>query len=133
MGWTNGESENSSPDRVENFHFSISSRSALGSNQPTIQWVQRALAPPPGVKRQGRESEHSPPTSGEIKSCGYAPQLPHTPSRPGVEIMKHMDIFTFFLLLLHAYLLPHLITRFTGSVVVKALCYKPEGSGLEAR
>jgi hypothetical protein len=29
----------SSPGRVKNFHFSISSRPALGSTQPPIKWV----------------------------------------------------------------------------------------------
>jgi hypothetical protein len=52
--------ESSSPGRVKNFHFSISSRLALGSTQPPIKWV-------PGVKRQEREADHSPPTSAEIK------------------------------------------------------------------
>jgi hypothetical protein len=50
----------SSPGRVKNFHFSISSRPALGSTQPPIKWV-------PGVKRQGREADNSPPTSAEVK------------------------------------------------------------------
>jgi hypothetical protein len=50
----------SSPGRVKNFHFSISSRPALGSTQPPIKWV-------PGVNRQGREADHSPPTSAEVK------------------------------------------------------------------
>jgi hypothetical protein len=34
----------SSPGRVKNFHFSISSRPALGSAQPPIQWVPGALS-----------------------------------------------------------------------------------------
>jgi hypothetical protein len=48
----------SSPGRVKNFHFSISSRPALGPTQPPIQWVPGAVSP--GVKRQRREAEHSP-------------------------------------------------------------------------
>jgi hypothetical protein len=36
---------------------------ALGPTQPPIQWV-------PGVKRQGREADHSPPTSTEVKKMG---------------------------------------------------------------
>jgi hypothetical protein len=35
----------SSPGRVKNFLFSKSSRPALGSTQPPIQWVPGALAP----------------------------------------------------------------------------------------
>jgi hypothetical protein len=47
---------------VKNFHFSISSRAALGSNQPPIHWV-----PPRGVKRQEREADHSLRTSAGVK------------------------------------------------------------------
>jgi hypothetical protein len=50
----------SSPGSVKHLHFSISSRPALGSTQPPIKWV-------PGVNRQGREADHSPPTSAEVK------------------------------------------------------------------
>jgi hypothetical protein len=48
------------PGRVKNFLFSRSSRPALRSTQYPIQWV-------PGVKRPGREVDHSPPTSAEVK------------------------------------------------------------------
>jgi hypothetical protein len=58
-------SRSSSPDRVKNFLFSMSSRLALGPTQPPIQWVPGALSP--GVKRPGREADHSPPTSAEVK------------------------------------------------------------------
>jgi hypothetical protein len=34
----------SSPGRVKNYYFSISSRPALGSTQPPIQWVPGALS-----------------------------------------------------------------------------------------
>jgi hypothetical protein len=54
----------SNPSRVKNFLFSTSSRSALGSTQPPIHWVLWALSP--GVKRPGREADHSPPTSAEV-------------------------------------------------------------------
>jgi hypothetical protein len=60
-GWTTGGGDgSSSPGRVKYFHFCISSRPALGSTQPPIKWV-------PGAKRQGREADHSPPTSAEVK------------------------------------------------------------------
>jgi hypothetical protein len=44
---------------------SKSYRPALGSTQPPIQWVPGALSP--GVKRPGREADHSPPASAEAK------------------------------------------------------------------
>jgi hypothetical protein len=55
----------SSPVRGKNFHFSMSSRQAMGPNQPPIQWVLGALSPE--VKRPGREADHSPPTSAVVK------------------------------------------------------------------
>jgi hypothetical protein len=48
-----------------NFSPHTASRTALGPTQPPIQWVPGALSL--GVKRLGREAEHSPPTSAEVK------------------------------------------------------------------
>jgi hypothetical protein len=52
--------------KVNNFHFSISSGPTLRSVQPPIQWVLGALYP--GVKRQGREADHSPPAITKIET-----------------------------------------------------------------
>jgi hypothetical protein len=52
----------SSPGRVKNVLFSISFRRVQGPTQPPIQWG-------PGVKLQGREADHSPPTSAVIKKA----------------------------------------------------------------
>jgi hypothetical protein len=49
----------SSPGRVKNCHFSISTRPALGPTQPSHHWVQGLF---PLLKRLGREADHSPPT-----------------------------------------------------------------------
>jgi hypothetical protein len=49
----------------KNFLFSSLSRPALGPTQPPIQWVPRALSA--GVKLKGRETDHSPPASSEVK------------------------------------------------------------------
>jgi hypothetical protein len=75
----------SSPGRVKNFLFSMSSGPALGSTEPSIQRVSGALSP--GVKRPVREADHSPPTSAEVKKMWiytaikfylYIPKCLHT-------------------------------------------------------
>jgi hypothetical protein len=56
---------------------SMSSRPALGSTQPPIQWVPGALSP--GVNRTGREADHSPPNK-----CGVQENMDlyiHSPIR----------------------------------------------------
>jgi hypothetical protein len=47
--------------------FGTVSRPALGPTLPPIQWVPRALSL--GVKRPGREGDHLPPSSVEVKEC----------------------------------------------------------------
>jgi hypothetical protein len=47
------------------FLFTTVSRMALGHTQPPMQWVPGALSL--GVKRPGREADHSPPSSAEVK------------------------------------------------------------------
>jgi hypothetical protein len=79
--WSRGRS--SSPGSVENFHFSISSRLALG-----------ALSP--GVKPQGREADHSPSTNAQVNKTWIYTSTPHTPSWRSVCLVKHWDNFTFF-------------------------------------
>jgi hypothetical protein len=60
----------------KNFLFSTSSRSALESTQPPIQSVPVAVSP--GVKRPGREADHSPPASAEVKKIWiYTSSLPY--------------------------------------------------------
>jgi hypothetical protein len=39
----------------------------MGSTQPPIQWVRGALSLE--VKWSGREADHSPPSSAEVKEC----------------------------------------------------------------
>jgi hypothetical protein len=58
-------SRSSSPSRIKTFLFSMSSRPVLGPTQPPIQWVPRDLSP--GVKRPGREADHSSLASAEVK------------------------------------------------------------------
>jgi hypothetical protein len=63
----------SSPGRVKNFLFSVSSTPALGPTQPPIQ---RA----PEVKRQGRETDHSAPTSADVKKTWFNTSTPRMSS-----------------------------------------------------
>jgi hypothetical protein len=66
------------PSGGKYFLFSIASRPALGSNQSLIQWVLGAVSS--GIKRPGRESDHSPPSSEEVNNGGAVSPLPHTSS-----------------------------------------------------
>jgi hypothetical protein len=47
--------------------FTTASKPALDLTQPPIQWTAGALSV--GVKRPGREADHSPPSSAEVKEC----------------------------------------------------------------
>jgi hypothetical protein len=47
------------------FLFTTASRPALGPTQPPIQWVSGFISP--GVKQPGREADHSPRSSAEVK------------------------------------------------------------------
>jgi hypothetical protein len=49
------------------FLFTIASRTALGPTQAPIQWVPGALSLE--VKWPGREADHSPPSSAEVKNA----------------------------------------------------------------
>jgi hypothetical protein len=73
--------------------FSTASRQTLGPTQPPIQWGPGALSP--GVKLQGRESDHSPPSSAEDKNGGAVRPLPHTFSWHNADLIKHRDKSTF--------------------------------------
>jgi hypothetical protein len=47
--------------------FTTTSISALAPTQPPVQWVPGALSL--GVMRSGREADHSPPSSAEVKNA----------------------------------------------------------------
>jgi hypothetical protein len=51
----------------EIFLFDTVSGPALGPTQPPIQWVPGSFSL--GIKRPGREADHSPPSSAEDKEC----------------------------------------------------------------
>jgi hypothetical protein len=52
---------------LEIFLFTTASRPALEPTQPPIHWVPGTLSL--GVKRPGREAEHSSPSSTELKNA----------------------------------------------------------------
>jgi hypothetical protein len=49
-------------------------KTPLGPTQPPIQWVSGALSL--GVKRPGREPDHPPPTSAEVKKTWVYTSIP---------------------------------------------------------
>jgi hypothetical protein len=75
------------------FLFTTASRTALGPTQPPFQWEPGALSL--GVKWLGREADHSPPSSAEVKE--WVELYFHTPSTPSWRCgyFKHRDNFTF--------------------------------------
>jgi hypothetical protein len=58
--------------------FTTASRTALGPTKPPLQWVPGALSL--RVKRQGREADHSPPYSAEVKE--WVELYLHSPNTP---------------------------------------------------
>jgi hypothetical protein len=67
--------------RAKNFLFSTSCGPALRPNQPPIQWIL-------GVKRPGREADHSPTASAELKKMWIYTPIPHTPSWNSAVVPK---------------------------------------------
>jgi hypothetical protein len=71
------------------------SRTALGPSQPPIQWVSGSLSL--GVKRVGRETDHSSPSSAEVKEwLELYLHSPNTPSWHGARLKKPNFTFTFY-------------------------------------
>jgi hypothetical protein len=55
------------PVQAGSFLLTTTFRPSLGPTQPPIQWIQGVL--PLGVKWPGREADHSPPSSAEVKNA----------------------------------------------------------------
>jgi hypothetical protein len=89
--WAGRPGFNSWPCKI--FLFSTASRPTLGPKQPPIHCVPGALSP--GVKRQGRDVDHSHPSSAEIKKCGAIPPLPPMSSWHSALLIECRDNFTF--------------------------------------
>jgi hypothetical protein len=72
---------------LEIFLFTTMSKPALGPTQPPLQWAPRALSLV--VKQPGHESDHSPPSSSEVKECVVL--YIHSPNMPlwhGAQLKK---------------------------------------------
>jgi hypothetical protein len=78
--------------RLEIFLFTTASRTALEPTQPPIQWVPGALSR--GVKQLGREADHSPPSSVEVKNA-WSYTSTHQYVFMAWCLVKHRDNFTF--------------------------------------
>jgi hypothetical protein len=78
-----GRSGGSSPGRGKEFFSSSPPR----PTQPPIQWSSGALSL--RVKRPGREADHSPPSSAEVKEYVHLYfHSPNSPSRGGSQFKK---------------------------------------------
>jgi hypothetical protein len=70
------------PAAAGNFSLHHRSSRALVPTQPPIQCIPEVLSL--GVKRPGRETDHSPPSSAEVKECvELYLHSPNTPSWRG--------------------------------------------------
>jgi hypothetical protein len=85
----------SSPGRGwEFFFFTTVSKPALGTTQPPIQWVTRALSM--GVKWLRREADHSLPSSAEVKNAWSYTSPPQYASMVWFSVKKkHINNFNF--------------------------------------
>jgi hypothetical protein len=63
------------------FSSSPASRPALGPTQPPVQWVPGGTGGsfPGGKARPGRDADHSPPSSAEVKNEELYVLSPHVP------------------------------------------------------
>jgi hypothetical protein len=96
-GWTIGVLGFDSRRGLGIFPFTTVSRMALGPTQPPIQWVPGTLSL--GAKRPGREADHSPPSSAEVKNASSYTSTPQYIFMAWC-LVKHRDSFTCFYFLL---------------------------------
>jgi hypothetical protein len=92
--WTMGVLGCDSRRRLRIFLFTTASITALGPTQPPIQWVPGALNL--GEKRPGREADHSPPSSAEVKNAWSYTSTPQYVFMAWC-LVKHRDNFNFYL------------------------------------
>jgi hypothetical protein len=66
MDWTTGRSGFYPQQRQRIFPLTSVPRPALGPIQPPMQWVPGVLSP--GQRAAGRDADHSPQSSAEVKN-----------------------------------------------------------------
>jgi hypothetical protein len=88
-GWTIGVRGFDSRRGLGIFLFSSTSRPALGPPSLLSNGYRGLL--PPGVKRPGREADHSHPSNAEVKNAWHCTSTPSTSC-----LIKHRDNFTTF-------------------------------------
>jgi hypothetical protein len=72
------------------------SRPALVPIQAPTQWIP-GDGPSPGLKRPGREADHLPAPSAEVKNGGAVPPVLHISSWHSAKLINHRDNFAFLL------------------------------------
>jgi hypothetical protein len=96
-GWVSvparGKKFLSSLQRPDQLWDPPSVKSGSYSYQPPSQLVPRALSL--RLKRLGREADHLPPSSAEVKIGGAIPPLSHPSSWRGAYFIKHKNNVTF--------------------------------------
>jgi hypothetical protein len=92
------DSQGSIPGKGRRFFPSPVSRPALGHTQPFVQWVLGFLSL--GVKQPGCEADHLPPSSAEDENGVDLLPVPHMSSWHIAYLIKHKDIFTFWIITL---------------------------------
>jgi hypothetical protein len=107
------------PAGARKFLFTTASRVALGPTQPPIQLVPGALSL--GVKRLGREADHSLPSSTAVKIPRALPTVPQYAFMVWC-LVKHRDNFTFTFYVYHSHMQElgtwhFLMTLLTNTVV----------------
>jgi hypothetical protein len=81
------------PAGAGNFSLHHRVQNGSGVHPASCQWVPEALSL--GVKRPGREADHSPPSSAEVKEwVALYLHSSNTPSWRGAQL-KHRDNFTY--------------------------------------
>jgi hypothetical protein len=92
--WTIGVLGFDSRRELGIFLFTTVSETALGPTKPPIQWVTGTFSL--GVNRPGREADHSPPSSAEVKDAWSYTSTPQYVFMAWC-LVKHRNNFTFYL------------------------------------